>query len=352
MKLLLIGPYPPPHGGVSVHIYEACRQLRAEGIECRVVNTDRNAPPSPEYLRVSGASGLVRLLVRHARAGWTIHFHTNGHNAKSRLTALLGGLAGRLGPACLLTLHSGMMPGYLRGSGRRRLLARTCCALYGRVIAVSPRLRDALLALGLPPWQLDMQPAFLLPASPPVQVPPALASMVKGRRPLLSTALFFRPEYGFDLLLEAVLRLRARYPSIGCVVMGSGEERAEAERLIGEAGLQRHVLLAGNVSHETCLALLAASDVFVRPTLTDGDAISVREAVALGVPAVASAVGTRPAEAILFPAGNANELVAAIEGALTKPRRESAADSGAGGIGWLIDIYRDAAERANLRQAA
>ena len=43
----------------------------------------------------------------------------------------------------------------------------------------------------------------------------------------------------------------------------------------------------------------------MRPTLADGDAISVREALALGRPVVASAVGARPPAAALFRAGDA-----------------------------------------------
>jgi len=50
---------------------------------------------------------------------------------------------------------------------------------------------------------------------------------------------------------------------------------------------------------------VAAADVFVRPTLADGDAISVREALALGRPTVASAVGARPSGALVFAAGDA-----------------------------------------------
>src|SRR5205823_6671040 len=46
VKLLLIGPYPPPHGGISVHVAEAKRQLDERGICCRVLNLDRRAPES------------------------------------------------------------------------------------------------------------------------------------------------------------------------------------------------------------------------------------------------------------------------------------------------------------------
>src|SRR5258706_11073461 len=109
MKLLLVGPYPPPHGGVSVHVAETKRRANSLGIPCRVLNTDRNAEWSPNYIPVRKASGFVYSLVKHSLHGWTIHVHTNGHNLKSWLVALAGGLAGCFGPGSVLTLHSGKM---------------------------------------------------------------------------------------------------------------------------------------------------------------------------------------------------------------------------------------------------
>jgi glycosyltransferase involved in cell wall biosynthesis len=60
-----------------------------------------------------------------------------------------------------------------------------------------------------------------------------------------------------------------------------------------------------DLTRPQALAIVATSDLFVRPTLADGDAISVREALALGRPVVASDVGTRPRNVSTFPAGNA-----------------------------------------------
>jgi glycosyltransferase involved in cell wall biosynthesis len=70
-------------------------------------------------------------------------------------------------------------------------------------------------------------------------------------------------------------------------------------------GLAGAVHLMGELPRQRALAIVAACDVFVRPTLADGDAISVREALALGRPVVASDVGARPAGVRLFPAGDA-----------------------------------------------
>src|SRR5947209_1579274 len=91
--------------------------------------------------------------------------------------------------------------------------------------------------------------------------------------------------------------------------MGDAEHRDEAQTLVDQAELSDAVLLAGDLDHEVCLSLMGKSDVFVRPTFRDGDAISVREALTLGVPVVASRVGNRPDGAVLFEVGNKTQLV-------------------------------------------
>jgi glycosyltransferase involved in cell wall biosynthesis len=72
---------------------------------------------------------------------------------------------------------------------------------------------------------------------------------------------------------------------------------------------------------------MQALDVFVRPTYFDGDACSVREALALGVRVVASDTEFRPDGVRLFPRGDADALAEAIDVALTAPavRAESTA---------------------------
>jgi glycosyltransferase involved in cell wall biosynthesis len=78
--------------------------------------------------------------------------------------------------------------------------------------------------------------------------------------------------------------------------------------------------LAGDLDHQMCLALMGRSNVFVRPTFRDGDSISVREAVALGVPVVASNVGTRPDGVCVFEAGDVNGLVRAVESMIERDK--------------------------------
>lgn len=146
MRVLLIGPCPPPHGGISVHVSGIQRQLIAAGVTCRVLDMSLVRPG----LR------FAWIVLRHAIEGWTLHVHTNGHNVKSWLIALGCGLAGQSRGGCILTLHSGLVPGYLETAPLwRRRLATLACSLYRQVICVSPEIRSALLSLGLDPRRLE-----------------------------------------------------------------------------------------------------------------------------------------------------------------------------------------------------
>src|SRR6185436_2466746 len=114
--------------------------------------------------------------------------------------------------------------------------------------------------------------------------------------------------------LDAVARLAADHPRLGCVVMGDGDVQSVAatRRRIAELGLEQHVLLTGDLPHQNCVAIIERSDVYLRPALVDGDAISVREALALGKVVVASDASERPAGAILHRTGDAVDLAARV----------------------------------------
>ncbi len=252
MKILLIGPCPPPHGGISVHVAGIHRRLRGAGVRCEVLDSTNASRP-----------GFAIHLAQYSLCGWTLHLHVNGHNWTSWALALECGLAPSGG--CVLTVHSGMTPGYVsRVTGIERAMLRTAGKLYRRVVCVNEAIRDALDATGAFTGRLEVVPAYLGREGSGQEIDARLASWMDAHRPLLSTAVFFRPEYGVDVLMKGLARLRDRYPSVGCLVMGSGE-KAQAEKTIRESGLGENVRLLGDVSHESCLSVMARSDVSSGP---------------------------------------------------------------------------------------
>jgi len=307
-RALIVGALPPPSGGVATHCRELQRALEAAGVRADLIDPRRVGP--------DGRDGRLRLVARLALArlrGEIVHVHTNGHNRGSWTLAALSAAAG--GGPSLLTIHSGLAPDYIRDHARA---CRLIAARYDRVIAVNPAIAAALVDAGLSATRLVVAAAFT-PSSLAFRLPPPGLAQIRRAHPLLiAAALAPGPEYGAAVLLDAFALVRARRPDAGLVVYGPGTRApalAAAARARGLHGAVHHL---GELERTRALAVVAAADLFVRPTLADGDAISVREALALGRPVVASAVGARPPEAALFPAGDARACAEQIFRSLSK----------------------------------
>ena len=313
-RALIVGALPPPSGGVATHCRELARALAAAGIRAELLDPRRVGP--------DGRDGRPRLLARLALAHVRrelVHVHTNGHNRGSWTLAALCG-AGHFGPS-LLTLHSGLAPDYIRAHARS---CRFIAARYSCVIAVNPEIASALVDAGLEPSRIVIEAAFT-PASLAFRLPPpGLAQIRRAHRLLIACALAPGPEYGAAVLLDAFALVRARRPDAGLVIYGPGTRAAGLAAAARARGLHGAVHHLGELERHRALAVVAAADLFVRPTLADGDAISVREAIALGRPVVASAVGARPPEAALFPAGDSGACAEQIFQSLSKRLPENA----------------------------
>lgn len=93
-------------------------------------------------------------------------------------------------------------------------------------------------------------------------------------------------------LFDAFARLRATHPHARCVVVGDGELRAELDTAVRARGLEGHVALVGR--RDDVAEVLSAFDVFVLSSSTEGLAVTLLEAMAAGLPVVATTVGGNP----------------------------------------------------------
>lgn len=100
------------------------------------------------------------------------------------------------------------------------------------------------------------------------------------------------PEKGFDILLSGVASLVAEGFDLRLVILGGGEQRKELSRQITSLGLAERVLMPGYVADAK--RYLAHFDLFILPSLTEGSPMVLLEAMAAGVPIVASQVGGIP----------------------------------------------------------
>jgi glycosyltransferase involved in cell wall biosynthesis len=219
------------------------------------------------------------------------------------------------------------------------------------VVAVSEAVRAAVARGGVGRDRLALAPAFLGTGEHWPGLPGDLRAFLEAHQPVLVATLFFRPEYGLEPLLDALVALRAKLPAIGCLLLGGGTDAGgpawrEACAAFDRRGLGAAICFAGDVPHELAIALMARADAFVRPTLADGDSVSVREALALGVPTVATDAAVRPAGTVLCRRGDARDLAAATRRALARGRGPIQRSQGGDAARALLDLYAPTGGRA------
>ncbi|MCY1014380.1 glycosyltransferase family 4 protein [Pyxidicoccus sp. MSG2] len=317
MKVLLVGDYPPPYGGVAIHVQQLHGYLRGCGVEAKVLDIGKGGRPAPDVIPTRSPASFALRLAGFISSGWTVHVHTSGNNPKSWVLAgMVGGLPG-FRSARIITLHSGLLPDYLAASGARRNFARVALAGYARVVAVSNAVKDAIVACGVPEEKVVVHPAFLSSQVRPGTVPAVVEAARARRKPLLAMAHHPSPVYGRKLAFRALKLLAKERPDVGLALFGPGTDSEEFIRDARESGVAGNLEVLGELEHSAALGLMARSDAFLRPTTHDGDSISVREALALGVPCVASDVCVRPEGTRVFATEDAQDLARAVREAVT-----------------------------------
>jgi glycosyltransferase involved in cell wall biosynthesis len=86
-----------------------------------------------------------------------------------------------------------------------------------------------------------------------------------------------------DLLIDAVDRLRAEFPTLRCLLIGDGPERRQLEAQVAELNLGQQVWFLGHVSEAEKLSLLKASRILVLPSVREGFGIAAVEGQAAGL---------------------------------------------------------------------
>lgn len=330
-SLAIIGPYPPPYGGVTMHVRRLCRLLDEQGVDYVVYNA---GSPAEEGERV--------VSVFSHRRTWMLQYALFGQEPAvcfltARPMAWLAGwaLAALRGKRVLVRLQNMQMIERWRRSPLHKALARLTLKRMSVVVCVNRELVAAVAGLGVESKKIRMFPGFLppLPAESDRQtVAPMVWQFATDRYPLIAAngkvAWHDKVDlYGLDHLVELTARLKPDYPQIGtiiCLADFRPEDGRYLEELLARA---EHLGVAGSLLFKTepgpFLPVIAIANLFVRPTSTDGDANSIREALCLGVPVVASDVAERPKDVLLYRSRNLDDLVATTRLALTDLTRHS-----------------------------
>lgn len=315
LRLALVGPLPPPSGGIANQTLQLARLLREAGVEVELVQVN---PPYPRWvaglrglralLRLPGygwrlwcVAGRVQLLHVMANSGWSWHLF-------AAPAVWIGWLRG-----------AGVIVNYRGGEAQAFLQRRAALVRFTQRRAHALIVPSAFLA-NL--FQLHGMRAHIVPNVVDLaRFRPPAAGAQRGASILVARHL--EALYDNASALRALALLRRSVPNACLTICGEGPERARLEQLAATLQLQDVVNFTGKTSHEQMAALYRQADLLLNPSLADNMPNSVLEAWASGVPVVSTRVGGIPylihegEDGLLVAPGDVASMAQAMQALLT-----------------------------------
>ncbi|MCW5632292.1 MAG: glycosyltransferase family 4 protein [Rubrivivax sp.] len=318
LRIGLVGPLPPPAGGMAMQTRQLAELLRGAGAEVTQVAT--NAPYRPAWVaRWPGLRAVFRLLP-YLAALWRavgrsdlLHVMANSGWSWHLFAVPAVWIGWMRGVPVLVNYRGGEAAAFLQRSRRlvRFTMRRAAC-----VAVPSGFLQQVFAQHGM---HCEVLPNIvdLARFRPAEGGPPGAPHLLVARN--------LEPLYDNATALRAFAVVRARHPAARMTIAGTGPEQGALGQLARELGVHDAVRFAGRVERDTMAELLRASRVAINPSLADNMPNSVLEALASGVPVVSTAVGGVPfvvadgETALLVPPGDAHAMAAAVHRLLADP---------------------------------
>ena len=323
----IVGVIPPPFGGVSVHVLREIELLRTEGFKVDLYEQrGKSDPDNSVYPLPKSRLGFFKFLTRVDCD--LLHFHFSNHMA-SALTGLV--LLLRPTQKYICTIHGeSLVKAWVGGGWWYRKLLKNYLCRADAIISVNPDVAKFIQeTIGVSDTIVAVIPAFLPPSREELadeNIPLAVAEFIDGRTVIGTHGWFgfFQDGvhvYGFDMIAKLVALTKQKGLDVVFYTVISGSYDAEHREQIfrlQEPLKDRWLIIEESFA---CASLFGKSDVFIRPTYTDGDSVSIRECLSLGVPVIASDAVKRPDQCSIFESRNQESLHAVFLDCFESPEQ-------------------------------
>ncbi len=249
-----------------------------------------------------------------------VHTHLYDGNKYGRLAAGLARV-----PALISHYHNV----YSRRRIKYHLINRVLSSLNDRILAVSQAVKESVVRCDrISPGKIEVLYNGIDPSRFEGDFMDSEARQQFGVKPedfLIGVVARLEEQKGHIYLFRALRQLIPDFPQIRVLVVGDGTLRPVLEAQVTEMGLSEQVLFVG--TRKDIPALLAALDLFILPSLWEGFSLAILEALAMGTPVIATAVGGATEvirsghDGLLIPPGEESSLVTAVREAILDPRK-------------------------------
>lgn len=287
LRIGLIGPLPPPSGGMANQTRQLAELLTVAGASVTTVQVNEPYRPrwagrvpvlrsmfrlAPYMLALWRTAGNVDLFHVMANSGWSWHLFATPAVwvARSR------------GIPVVVNYRGGEAADFLQRAGAVvRFTMRQTCAL----VVPSGFLQDVFskfdMSAGIVPNIIDL--SRFRPRDP-----------VRRGAPHLLVARNLEPLYDNLTAIRAFKTIQKTFPQARLTIAGSGPEEQSLRQSVQNMGLTEFVNFAGRLERDAMAALYRTADIMLNPSLADNMPNSVLEAWASGVPVVSTNVGGIP----------------------------------------------------------
>ena len=304
-KIAIIGPYPPPYGGISVHIQRVLSYLDKLNYDYDFYLENRSQNDDiPIYYKFYGFRKLVSLFILLSKRYVLIHHHSPDWRIRIILS-----LYAMLGKNVYLHIHGASLKDTIRNGGIKSFLT---CNLLKFVNVIADNEDIVRLVKKYNPKSIVRIDAFLpqlYEENIYKEFIEQYGEMLKNKNYVISMVGWFtyyenEDLYGFDIALQALHRFKKEVDedvlllaSINGVV--SEKLHQEIKKYIEKKNLINNVFFIYDDLPQIW-PIYIVSNVFIRPSCTDGSPLSIKEAVWFKTPVIASDCVPRPKGVILF----------------------------------------------------
>jgi glycogen synthase len=345
LHVLQLGPYPPPRGGVQTNMLAIQDELLENGHESSIISITRAETIGVEKNVYHPRTPLELLgLIRRLKYD-ILHLHIGGNlPLRVQFLILACGLLAR--GKRVLTFHSG---GYAVSEEGKNASSRTLPGFafrrFDKIIVVNQLMTEMFEKFGVEKERIELIYPFVLNRPKEgVEIPAKFEEFWKRHKTILITVGLLETDYDLPQQIDVL----EKFPEAGLVIIGSGSLENDLREMIAAKPYAERILLAGDTDREVVLHLIARADLMLRTTVFDGDAISVREALFLGTPVIATDNGMRPAGVRLIPVGDISALEKACAEEFDKTERNAPSnEDGSENIRKVVRLYEKLLYAAN-----
>ena len=328
MKVILIGSYPPPYGGISIHMQRLYKKLMRNGINTEIYSLNKIKKENERIKYFNLKKDFIKLIF--LKKDNIIHFH--GSSFKARI--LLAITAYIFRRKVIMTVHGvSLEEEYKRLNIIGKVLYKFFLNKISYLIVVNPQIKEWCIQNNILKEKIEVIPGYIDPIVDEEdyeKIDKQVWNFIEKRKKAKDVVItangnirFYNNEdlYGIDLLVELVERLREKNYKLSLIFALLGyEQQSKEERIYFEKLLKKikdnkleSFIYFYKVKDTEYYPILEKADIFIRSTNTDGDAISLREGIYFKKICIASDVVVRPDEIILIKNRNIKELLLQVE---------------------------------------